>query len=236
VALYFRDRLVQRTFAKAGLSGNLSRTRHDYLGAFTQNLNGSKADYWQLRQVDMQVTLHPDGSADENLHVLVRNPAPPYLQQTPDPQTGYDTRWLGTLVSVFLPVGARLESASADGEPLPHASLRHSHLTIPGVVNRPMLSHAWLLAPQQDAQLAALYSVPHAAVVDRADGNLTYRVDLDPQDLVQPQGNAVTLTIPKGYRFGPLPDGWKSMSAQTAQLVVPRLTESGSWRVPVLKD
>jgi hypothetical protein len=236
VALYFRDRLVQRTFAKAGLSGNLSTTRHDYLGAFTQNLNGSKSDYWQLRQVDMQVTLHPDGSADENLHVLVSNPAPPYLQQTPDPQTGYDTRWLGTIVSVFLPVGARLESASADGEPLPHASLRHSHMTLPGVVNRPMLSHSWLLAPQQAAQLAALYTVPHAAVVDHADGSLTYRVDLDPQDLVMPQGNAVTLTIPKGYRFGPLPAGWKMMSAQTAQLVVPQLNESGSWRVPVLKD
>jgi hypothetical protein len=109
-------------------------------------------------------------------------------------------------------------------------------MTLPGVVNRPMLSHSWLLAPQQAAQLAALYTVPHAAVVDHADGSLTYRVDLDPQDLVMPQGNAVTLTIPKGYRFGPLPAGWKMMSAQTAQLVVPQLNESGSWRVPVLKD
>ena len=41
----------RRAFAGAGFAGNLSRTRHDYFGVFSQNLNGSKSDYWQSREV-----------------------------------------------------------------------------------------------------------------------------------------------------------------------------------------
>lgn len=236
VALYFRDHRAQRSFADAGFAGNLSRTRHDYLGVFSQNLNGSKADYWQSRQVDTQVALHADGSASESLNVLVQNPAPPYSLPTPDPRSGYNTRWLGTSVSVFLPIGTRLDDVLSDGQPLLHASLQQTSMALPGVRDRPLIRHAWLLAPQQSAQLTAHYVVPHAAVVDRASGDLTYRVDLDPQDLVQPQSNAITLVIPDGYRFGSLPTGWTLRNAQTAVLELPGLSASSSWQVPVVKD
>ena len=89
VALYFRDHRAQRSLADAGFAGNLSRTRHDYLGVFSQNLNGSKADYWQSRQVDVQVALHADGSASESLNVLVRTPPrrTPCRPRTPGPAT-----------------------------------------------------------------------------------------------------------------------------------------------------
>jgi hypothetical protein len=236
VALYFRDRLSQQAFAHAGFAGNLSRTRHDYLGVFSQNLNGSKADYWQQRHVDMRVALHPDGSADESLGIVVDNPAPPYVQQPPDPRSGYDTRWLGTFVGVFFPPHTRLEAVAVDGKTRPNAALEQTSTSIKGVLDRPVLRTAWLLAPQKSARLNVDYVVPHAATVDRADGDLTYRVALDPQDLVQAQSNAVTLTIPAGYRFGHLPAGWSLTDSHTALLFVPQLTESSSWRVPVLKD
>ncbi len=103
VALYFRDHLSQHAFAGAGFAGNLSTTRHDYLGVFSQNLNGSKSDYWQSRHVDTHLTLQPDGSADEILNVVVENPAPPYVQSVPDPRTGYSTRWLGQLAERLPP-------------------------------------------------------------------------------------------------------------------------------------
>src|SRR5262245_42607560 len=64
---YFRNRPVQRDFARIGLAGDLSRTPYDYLGVFTQNLNGSKTDYWQHRQVTSQVTVNDDGSAQVHL-------------------------------------------------------------------------------------------------------------------------------------------------------------------------
>lgn len=236
VALYFRDQRSQRAFADAGFAGNLSTTPRDYLGVFSQNLNGSKADYWQTRQVATHVTLHPDGSASDRLSVIVGNPAPPYAQPTPDPRSGYNTRWLGTSLSAFLPVDARLGSMQADGRPLPHAALDRPSTAIAGVVDRPVLHHTWLLAPHGSGRLTATYAVPHAAAVDPVTGGLTYRVDLDPQDLVQPQSNTVTLAIPDGYRFGPLPVGWGLSDAHTAVLTVPQLTTSGSWRVPIVKD
>ena len=42
----------------------------------------------------------------------VSNPAPPYRQPTPDPKTGYFTRWLGTLVSIFVPSDSSARNAS----------------------------------------------------------------------------------------------------------------------------
>ena len=53
-AVYFRDPRLQEAFLKRGLGGDLSETDHDYLGVFTQNLNSSKADYWQNRTVDVR--------------------------------------------------------------------------------------------------------------------------------------------------------------------------------------
>jgi Protein of unknown function (DUF4012) len=235
VALYFRDRPAQEAFTKAGFSGNLSRTRHDYLGVFSQNLNGSKSDYWQTRHISSQVTLHADGSASENMTLVVGNPSPPYRQKTPDLKSGYDTRWLGTSVGVFLPPDTDLESVTADGRPVPDAALEHTSMSLEGVRNRALLRHAWMLGPHQTGVLRVEYAVPDAATVDRS-GNLTYQVDLDPQDLVDPQSNAITLTIPDGFSFGAVPAGWKVTGAHTAVLWVPQLNASGSWKVPILKD
>jgi hypothetical protein len=236
VALYFRDRPAQQAFAKAGFAGNLSLTRHDYLGVFSQNLNGSKADYWQQRHVDIQVALAADGSAYEHLTLDVVNASPPYTQPVPDPKSGYNTRWLGTWVSVWFPPHTVLGGVNVDGKTLAHPSLRQTSTALKGVLDRPVLTHSWLLPPRQSGRLMANYTVPHAATVDRVSGELTYRLAMDPQDLVQPQTNAVTLTIPSGYTFGTLPSGWTLRDPQTAVLVVPALTESSSWRVPVVKQ
>ena len=53
---------VQRRFARAGLSGDLSYTDNDYVGVFSQNLNGSKNDYYQHRDVTDTVRLGPTGA------------------------------------------------------------------------------------------------------------------------------------------------------------------------------
>src|SRR5205814_1093678 len=66
---YFRNRHVEHRFAQVGLSGDLSRAHYDYIGVFTQNLNGSKTDYWQHRTVDSTVHLGADGTANVHLHI-----------------------------------------------------------------------------------------------------------------------------------------------------------------------
>ena len=151
------------------------------------------------------------------------------------PRTGYSTRWLGTIMSIFFPPDTTLHAVLADGEPLEHESLEDTSMAIKGVLDRPVLRHSLLVPPDGSGKLVVTYAVPHAAKV-APDGDMTYQVALDPQDLVRPQSNTINLTIPPGYRFGPLPAGWSLTSSHTALLLVRQLTESSSWRVPILKD
>ncbi|MGC4110509.1 MAG: DUF4012 domain-containing protein [Nocardioides sp.] len=235
VAFYFRDSRAQRAFGAVGMSGNLSKSGGDYLGVFSQNLNGSKTDYWQTRQVSTRVALRADGSADEVANVITQNPSPPYELKGKDPRTGYATRWLGTLLGVFLPQDSHVSTVTVDGRDLRHPWLTTTAMHLRGVRNRLVVRHSWLLGPDQSGRLDIDYHVPRAATVDK-HGDLTYRISLDPQDLVSPQSNSVTLSIPSGYRFGTLPSGWSTTSSHTAVLRVPRLIASSSWEVPVVKE
>ena len=232
-ATYFRDPAAQEAAETAGLAGNLSDSPHDYLGVFSQNTNGSKADYWQHRTVSSTVRLHPHGSAVDHVMVEVSNPAPAYTQPITDPRSGYLTRWLGNLVAVFLPQDADIKGVTVDGRSLPD---KHVHVPkVASVYNRPVLRNFWMMAPDSTHRMLATYRVPSAATVS-SNGDLTYGLALDPQDLVNPQTNGVTLHIPGGYHFGPLPTGWTQKDDHTAVLPPTPLTRSVTYTVPVLKD
>ena len=202
---YFRQASIQRPFVQVGLSGDLSDSLHDYIGVFTQNVNGSKVDYWQRRSVASTVRLQADGSATVHLKVDVKNGAPAYTLPTPDPKVGYDTRYLDTLIGVFLPGHVQVGTASADGTPFtPY--VRHPHAA--GVLNRAFFVHRVLLNSGESTRLDADYTVPSAAV-ENSDGTLTYMLDVDPQDLVYPEALEVSLTFPAGWTSTSLPHGWQ---------------------------
>ena len=208
VFTYFRQGSIQRQFVQVGLSGNLAHTGQDYIGVFSQNLNGSKVDYWQRRSVASSVKLHADGSAAVHLRVDVKNGAPTYTLPTPDPQVGYDTRYLDALIGIFLPRHAQLGTASADGTPIEPAM---HHPRAPHVLNRRYIQHRVLLNSGEHARLDAHYKVPSAAVKN-ADGTMTYALDVDPQDLVYPEALTVSVTFPTGWTSTSLPHGWKATS------------------------
>ena len=205
---YFRENSIQRPFARLGLSGDLAPTGHDYIGVFSQNLNGSKVDYWQRRSVTSAVHLRADGSAQVHLRVDTTNGAPPYTLPTPDPGVGYDTRYLGALIGVFLPRFVQLGTVSADGTPF-NPFVRHSNAA--GILNRKMFARKVLLDAGEQARLDADYTVPSAAVKN-ADGTLTYTLDVDPQDLVHPEALDVSVRFPAGWTSSSLPDGWRATS------------------------
>ncbi len=205
---YFRQGSIQRPFVQVGLAGNLAHTGNDYIGVFTQNLNGSKVDYWQRRSVISQVRLHADGSAAVHLRVDVKNGAPRYALPTPDPKIGYDTRYLGALVGIFLPRHAQLGTVSADGTPF--KPVVH-HPAAPHVLNRRYFQHPFLLDSGESGRLDADYTVPRAAVQD-SDRTMTYVLDVDPQDLVYPEALQVSVTFPTGWTSTSLPDGWQATS------------------------
>lgn len=228
---YFRNPAAQRSFARIGLSGDLSPTVHDYIGAFTQNVNGSKTDFWQHKQVVSHVTLNADGSAMVRLQVTVTNAAPPYVGTVPDPRSGYATRYLGAFLGVFLPNQADLGRVTVDGvalQPVLH------HPSAAGVHNRQYFQTSMMLDAGQSSTTTATYTVPRAAEVT-GSGAMTYLLDVDPQPTVVPENLAVDVTWPRGWSFaGTLPDGWKA-TATGASYDSP-VTDVLSFGFPLKKD
>ncbi len=229
--VYFRDRTVEHSFGHAGLTGDLSPTPYDYVGVFTQNLNGSKNDFFQHREVTSTVRLRADGSARAALHVKVDNQAPPYSLPGEDPGFGYDTGVLGTLVGVFLPRHASLESAHVNGKPVQV----HVHVpTVATVTNRHYLQRPLLVDQGKSATFDVSYRLQHAADVlgPRA---MVYHLDVDPQDLVNPETLHVAVTWPEGYHpSGALPPGWRSAS-NGATFDGP-VSASTAWRIGLTRD
>jgi hypothetical protein len=231
--VYSRDQATERGLVDAAVAGNLAATSHDYLGVFTQNTNGSKADYWQRRRVASHVRLFPDGSARERTVIRVSNPAPPYTAPTTDPRSGYVTRWLGFSLATFLPRQTTVHWYSVNGVALPHPNVLTP--TVSSVYNRPYALHQMMLGPDQTARLAVGYRALGVADV-RSDGGLEYRLTMDPQGMVHAQTNTVRVRIPDGYHFGTLPTGWARSGSSEAVLPPVALTRSVSWSLTVLKD
>jgi hypothetical protein len=229
-AVYFRKRAVEHRFARLGITGDLSPTAYDYLGVFSQNLNGSKTDYWQHRDVTSTVRLRPDGSATAHLHVTVSNQAPPYDQPVPDPGVGYTTRYLGTRVALFLPRRSTVESTSLNGTP---TDLPVHFPNVPTVKNRKFVQAPFLLNYGESKTFDVSYRMDHAA--EQVDPQtLVYRLDIDPQDLVSAQLFHLSVTWPDGYRLdGDLPSSWKATSHGAT--FDGEVTTQVAWEIPLTK-
>jgi hypothetical protein len=199
-AVYFRDDTVQETLDDLAISGTLSRTKHDYLGVFTQNAVPSKTDYWQSRTVSSDVRLRPDGSARVSLEVEIHNDSAPYAGPGADPQEGYFTRWAHLSVGSFLPRRAAVTQVSVDGVPF--------EFNVGDYFGRPFVRHTIELPPQARRTMRYEYDVPAAAVRD--GDRLTYRLDLDPQGMVRPQAVSVRVHLPAGFAADDLPEGWRA--------------------------
>ncbi|KRF02658.1 hypothetical protein ASG88_04610 [Nocardioides sp. Soil777] len=215
-AVYFRDDEVQGTLDDLAISGDLSETKHDYLGVFTQNAVPSKTDYWQSRAVRCDVRLRPDGSARVTLEVEVHNDSAPYAGPGTDPQQGYFTRWSNLSVGSFLARGADVEVARVDGVPI--------DFTIGDYFGRPFVRHTIELPPQARRTVRLEYNVPAAAVRD--GDSLTYRLDLDPQGMVRPQSVSVRVHLPNGFTADDLPEGWNANGRGTVTWTDETLDES----------
>jgi hypothetical protein len=217
-AVYFRDDAVQESLDDLAVSGDLSGTKHDYLGVFTQNAVPSKTDYWQSRTVRSDVTLRPDGSARVALEVEVHNDSAPYAGPGTDPQAGYFTRWAHLSVGSFLPRRAAVEEVTVDGVPI--------EFTVGDYFGRPFVRHTLEFAPQARHTMRYEYDVPAAAV--RQGGTLTYRLDLDPQGMVRPQAVSVRVHLPAGFSADALPEGWSADGRRTVTWSDDALDESPS--------
>jgi hypothetical protein len=224
-AMYLRDEEAQSVVADLGLAGDLSDTDHDYIGVFTQNTNRSKVDYWQKRSVTSDVTVEPDGSARVTLRVTVHNATTPYpftgRFDNPDAGVGYWTRVSEPSIGVFLPKDVEVIAARVDGEP--------ADSFVDHVGERPFVRRTIHLEHDETGAMEVTYRVPRAAVAT-GDG-LTYRLDVDPQAMVNPEAVSVTVHWPRGYAVRSLPPGWSRAGRGTVTWSVDGLVESPRFEV-----
>lgn len=220
-AMFFRDRVVQKGFAALGLDGDLADPQGDYIGAFTQNTNGSKVDFYQRRDIDLRVKLGPDGSAQDRVTVVLGNDTPPYSVPGRDPRSWYFTRWAGLALSVFVPRGVDVQKASFLGDPIEPSVRRFYH--------HGFVATKALLPPASEARFEMHYRVDDAATVDES-GELTYHLAFDPQGTVWGQSVRVEVQLPDGYTVTDLPDGWTA-DGSTVSLPNQALSTSQEWEI-----
>jgi hypothetical protein len=228
---YFRSPAVERKFGRVGLSGDLSATPYDYVGVFSQNLNGSKVDYWQHRDVSSAVQLKADGSAEVHLRVSVTNASPPYTAAEPDPGVGYFTRLLRTRIGVFMPRKATFGSVRLDGAPV-DATLHRPKVA--HVRNRKYVEGTMSLGRGRHGTMDVDYKAPRAAEV-LSPTSMVYRLSADPQDLVVPETLHVQVTWPPGFHpTGPLPSGWVATGSGATYSGSVAVQES--WAIPLTRS
>lgn len=202
LAFYFRDETAQQASAAMGFAGDLSDTDHDYIGAFTQNRIGSKADFYQQKKLKHTVRLNEDGSARVTLRTTIVNNGP---TSVPGELHAYTDPTLDIAVTSFLPRGAEVRDiklTTTDGEAEAYTKTRDYY-------GREFLTNYMLLDATEEGALTVTYDVPAAAV--RKGDKLTYRLDIDPHPTVKKERVEVTVQWPEGFApSGTLPEGWKS--------------------------
>lgn len=222
LAFYVRDDEVREAMQTLGFAGDLSETEHDYLGFFTQNMVGSKADYFQAKSLKSDVRLRPDGSARVTLEATVLNEGPSTVAGD---LSAYTDPTLDATYAAFLPKGAKVREAVAV-TPTGEVPIEGGTQEFFG---RSFLTHRQVLAAEQAATLRLTYDVPQAAV---ASGDaLTYRLDVDPHPTVKAEQVDVTVRWPKGFSADELPEGWRRTPKGAARWSVDALPGKVSWSV-----
>lgn len=226
-AVYHRDPRIQDAIDETGLAGDLADSPYDYIGVFNQALTGHKADYWQRRTVKSRVTLDEDGSANVRLRVRVFNASPPPATDVHPVYKNYVRRDNRLALGAFLPTNVSQVTARVDGA--------RRHVALNEYFGRPYIRTRMNLAPREKRVLVLDYHVPQAAV-RHSGGRLAYRLDIDPQGLVDPQAMQVTVHWPKGFEITYLPAVWSSDRAGRAQFSTRDMTYSSSWTVVGTND
>lgn len=206
-ALYFRDSDAQGAVTDIKFDGDLSQTDQDYVGVFTQNLVGSKADYWQRKDIASRVKVNEDGSARVTLTAAVENRGP----AVPNGQlSAYTDPTINAYLATFLPKGAEVVKGSvkvkdSDGS---RKGMTKTDASESGeYFGRPYVRETVTLRAGDKAELKLTYDVPSVATV--SGDTMTYRYDFDPHPTVTPAQVKVTVEWPEGWApADEVPAGW----------------------------
>lgn len=210
-AMYFRDPSVQKAMAGIGLDGDLSKAEGDYIFVSTQNVNGSKVDFFQQRTVTASIKIGEDLSVANRVVMNLNNVTPPYAGGGEDRKFGYYTRWAGITAGIFLPNDADVIGARVNGRLVRRTNMETGGRTF---FRRPMM-----IPPNGKRNLAYSYTLANA--VRSEAGEWIYDLHLQPQSIAGPQAWTVIVTWPAGHTLDPAKSqGWKSTGATSAEFTM----------------
>ncbi|HNM98050.1 MAG TPA: hypothetical protein PKK40_08925, partial [Marmoricola sp.] len=177
----------------------------------TQNLNGSKADFFQRRSVAADIKINPDRSISSRVVTTMRNETPPYAGNGVDPRRGYYTRWAGSLGAVFMPDDADVISARINGK-----VFRRDEMT---TRDRRFFFRPLMIRPGGQRNLAFSYNLKNAVAAE--NDRWVYRLTVQPQSLAQPQDWKIRVNWPENFTFDAVRNPqWKAVSATSAEFVM----------------
>ena len=199
---WMRNPELERLAMRAGAAGQVNDPGvGDWSAVYTQNGNQSKVDVFQQRNVLVTVNMADDGSARVTQQVTLTNATPADRPEGPPERVGYETSWLKNAYILYVPDQARDFRADYP-----------SGFAVRPFKNHPQLGRGWVddgfghrmirvvgwTPPGGQNAVSVSYTLP-PDTFEVIDGDLTYRLQAEPQSLFIPSTLSVTVTPPPGW-------------------------------------
>lgn len=216
---WMRNPQLQRLSAEAGASGQVDDPdTGDWSAVYTQNGNQSKVDVFQQRNVLVTAQVAEDGSARVTQQMTVTNATPP---DRPAEGTfgriGYETMWLKAAYVMYVPDAA-----------VNYRVAYPTGFAVRPFKNHPQLGRGWVedgfghrmirvvgwTPPGGQNAVSISYDLPAGTFGDGSTGELTYRLQAEPQSLWTPSTLTVQVTAPAGW--APVVQEGQEVSGSTA--------------------
>ena len=193
VQVFSTDPVLEDEITALGGAGAVRTGRHDVVGVFSQNGNGSKVDVFQRRDIRLRARVAADGSARVTQTVDVVNDVPSERKARRG-RFGYLTGWSRNAYFVYLPDQATSPRLSSPTD---------------GFAVDPFGAETWIddghgqrlgrvvgaLPPGAEGRIELSYRLPAGAFTD-TEGNLLYRGRALAQPLWRPAALQVEVTGP----------------------------------------
>jgi hypothetical protein len=186
---------VQRGFDRAGVSGRLPNPDGDFLAAIVNNNGGNKIDFYLDRTIRYEVQLGPEGTAEANASLMLRNEAPseglPAYIIGPYPFKDAVAGENVSVVQTYCARGCRPTMYQVDGEP--------GEVERGTELGHPALLSNLRLRSGESARLDYRWQVPQAWSGDTGHG--IYRLTVQSQPGIRPATLEVDIAVPPGTRI-----------------------------------
>ena len=217
--VWLRDPDFENLAVRAGFAGTVfDPAVGDWSAMYTQNGNQSKVDVFQQRNTLVTVQLAEDGSARVTQQLTLTNATPPDRPALGTfGKIGYETMWLKSAYLMYVPNAATAYRVQyPDGFAV--RSFRNHQQFGRGFVDdgfgQKLVRVVGWTPPGGQSAVSVSYELPAGTFL--VDGDLAYRLRVEPQATFNDPTVTVRVTAPAGWR--PVQDAGMQVTGGTAEV------------------